>query len=225
MELFSALSDPTRRGMLELLAHKGSLTASEIGAQFPISPPAVSQHLKVLREAGLVTMEKQAQQRILPSQPDRLQEMESWLHDLRELWNERFDAWIGFYWLKEGKTMENQYNHKLTIREETREIILEREFDAPPPWSTGPIPPPTCWRSGGAGTATGPKSINWTCTRWKMALCAAQRSGRRIQLQWRLQRGRAQPKTGLHFRIRGHARSHLCRKPYASKRWRASVPA
>jgi DNA-binding transcriptional ArsR family regulator len=92
MDTFSALSDPTRRSILEMLAKEGRLSASEIGAQFPISPPAVSQHLKVLRQANLVMVEKQAQQRIYRINPDAMLELEDWARQLRELWGRRFDA-------------------------------------------------------------------------------------------------------------------------------------
>src|SRR5205085_12537252 len=61
MDMFMALADPTRRRILELLATNGELSATALYEQFPVSPQAVSQHLKVLREAHLVEMEKRAQ--------------------------------------------------------------------------------------------------------------------------------------------------------------------
>ena len=64
MDLFSALADPTRRSILELLAKKGPLPATAICERFQVSPQAISQHLKVLREAHLVQMEKRAQKRL-----------------------------------------------------------------------------------------------------------------------------------------------------------------
>ena len=67
MDMFVALSDPTRRNILELLATRGELSATAIYEQFPVSPQAVSQHLKVLREAHLVEMEKRAQKRCTAS--------------------------------------------------------------------------------------------------------------------------------------------------------------
>ncbi len=62
MDMFVALADPTRRNILELLANSGELPATAIYQNFPMRPQAVSQHLKVLREANLVEMEKRAQQ-------------------------------------------------------------------------------------------------------------------------------------------------------------------
>jgi DNA-binding transcriptional ArsR family regulator len=92
MDAFTALADPTRRTIVELLASRGRLPASEIAGRFPVSAPAISQHLKVLREAGLVRVEKQAQQRIYRINRATMLEMEQWIRQVRELWDERFDA-------------------------------------------------------------------------------------------------------------------------------------
>jgi len=88
---FSALGDPTRRKILEMLAARGELSAGEIYAKFPISHPAISQHLKVLRQAGLVEVEKRAQQRLYRINPEALAEMEGWLQQTTKLWTERFE--------------------------------------------------------------------------------------------------------------------------------------
>jgi DNA-binding transcriptional ArsR family regulator len=92
MDTFTALADPTRRQILELLARDGPISATEIVGHFRISPPAISQHLKVLREARLVHMDKRAQQRIYRINPDALLELEQWATRLAQLWNQRYDA-------------------------------------------------------------------------------------------------------------------------------------
>ena len=92
MDIFYALAEPTRRKILELLASKGQLSATEIYDNFAVSPPAISQHLKVLREAKLVMMEKRAQQRIYRVNPETMLELEDWAKQLAQLWNQRFDA-------------------------------------------------------------------------------------------------------------------------------------
>lgn len=92
MDKFSALSDPTRRSILEMLAREGQLASTEISDRFPISAPAISQHLRVMREAKLVRVEKRAQQRIYMLNPETILELEGWARQLRQLWNERFDA-------------------------------------------------------------------------------------------------------------------------------------
>lgn len=92
MDKYSALADPTRRRIIELLAQHGELPATQISDQFPISAPAISQHLKVLLEAELVRVEKQAQQRIYRINPGAMQELEEWASRVRRLWNHRFDV-------------------------------------------------------------------------------------------------------------------------------------
>lgn len=92
MDKFSALGDPNRRRIVELLAHQGPLTASEISQEFSVSPSAISQHLKILRDAKLILMKKQAQKRIYAINPEAIQEMEGWAKRLTRIWEQRFDA-------------------------------------------------------------------------------------------------------------------------------------
>jgi DNA-binding transcriptional ArsR family regulator len=92
MDVFAALADPTRRKIIELLAADGQLPAAEIAGHFSVSAPAVSQHLKALQQAGLVSVEKRAQQRIYRLNPQAMLELEDWARRLRNLWDQRFDA-------------------------------------------------------------------------------------------------------------------------------------
>ena len=93
MDMFVALADPTRRSILELLAGSGELSATAIYEHFPaVSPQAVSQHLKVLREANLVEMEKRAQKRMYRLNPQALSQFEAWVQQTRYRWEERFSA-------------------------------------------------------------------------------------------------------------------------------------
>lgn len=92
MDTFQALADPTRRHIIEMLASRGKMSATEIFEKFPISPPAVSQHLQVLRAADVVTMQKHAQKHIYEINTQSLQEIVIWIGKMKRLWNERFDA-------------------------------------------------------------------------------------------------------------------------------------
>jgi DNA-binding transcriptional ArsR family regulator len=89
MDIFTALAEPTRRSIIELLAEKGELSATEISDKFDSSPPAISQHLKVLREAKLVCMEKRSRQRIYQIDPSAMNEVEQWAKHTTELWERR----------------------------------------------------------------------------------------------------------------------------------------
>ena len=92
MDIFSALAEPTRRSIIEMLAKHGQLSATEISERFEVSPSAISQHLKVLREAKLVRMEKRAQQRLYSINQEGMQALEDWTRQLNKLWNQRLDA-------------------------------------------------------------------------------------------------------------------------------------
>jgi DNA-binding transcriptional ArsR family regulator len=92
MDMYVALADPTRRHILELLATNGELSATAIYEQFPVSPQAISQHLKVLREAHLVEMEKRAQKHVYRLNPQTLSQFEAWVQQMQQRWSERFDT-------------------------------------------------------------------------------------------------------------------------------------
>jgi DNA-binding transcriptional ArsR family regulator len=86
-----AIADPTRRRIVELLAARDR-TAGELVGEFDVSASAISQHLKVLREAGLVTVRAEGQSRVQALNPDGLGELEAWLENTRSVWSRRLDA-------------------------------------------------------------------------------------------------------------------------------------
>jgi DNA-binding transcriptional ArsR family regulator len=89
--VFAALADPTRRRLLELLA-AGERSAGELAAEFDVSRPAVSRHLRVLREAGLVRARGEGQRRLYSVDPRPLDEVDDWLAHWRGFWAQRLDA-------------------------------------------------------------------------------------------------------------------------------------
>lgn len=91
MDRFAALAEPNRRRILKLIAANGEMSSTDISNQFDISAPAVSQHLKVLREAELLKMEKRANQRIYSINPKGVDELWEWLNEMRKFWNAGFD--------------------------------------------------------------------------------------------------------------------------------------
>src|SRR5579863_8620554 len=86
-----ALADQSRRIMLETLI-SGPATAGELAALLPIARPGVSRHLRVLREAGLVEVRQEAQQRVYSLRPEPLAEVDAWLGQYRALWEQRLTA-------------------------------------------------------------------------------------------------------------------------------------
>jgi DNA-binding transcriptional ArsR family regulator len=88
---FAALADPTRAEILDVIARRPR-TVNEIVARFDVSQPAISRHLRVLREAGLVSVVPKGQQRVYRLEPKPLQELDTWLSRYRRFWADRLDA-------------------------------------------------------------------------------------------------------------------------------------
>jgi DNA-binding transcriptional ArsR family regulator len=91
MEVFAALADPTRRQILELLV-SGERSAGEIAREFTMTQPAISQHLRTLRDAGLVRVRTDAQRRIYSLDARGLAEIDAWVSRYRAFWSNHLDA-------------------------------------------------------------------------------------------------------------------------------------
>jgi len=91
VEALAAVADPTRRELLRLLVD-GERSAGELAAGFPVSRPAISRHLRVLREAGLVRARTEGKRRLYALDPRPLRELDDWLEPYRDLWAHRLDA-------------------------------------------------------------------------------------------------------------------------------------
>ncbi len=89
--VLQALADPSRRTVLGILREHPA-SAGELARALPIARPGVSRHLRVLREAGLVEVRQEAQQRIYSLRPEALTEVDDWLEDYRALWQNRLGA-------------------------------------------------------------------------------------------------------------------------------------
>jgi DNA-binding transcriptional ArsR family regulator len=87
---FAALSDPTRRAILARLAN-GEAAVTELAEPFAVSLPAISRHLRVLHQAGLIERRVDAQRRVCRLQPERLREAADWIELYRRFWESRFD--------------------------------------------------------------------------------------------------------------------------------------
>ncbi|MCW9707273.1 ArsR/SmtB family transcription factor [Fodinibius salsisoli] len=88
-DVFQAIADPTRREILCLIA-KEPLNLNSIAENFDMSRPAISQHIKVLDESGLVAMRKKGRQRFCHIRPQKMKEVDRWLEQFRQLWEDRF---------------------------------------------------------------------------------------------------------------------------------------
>ncbi len=86
--VFGAIADSTRRDILDLLRRR-DLTAGELAERFPVSRPAISRHLRILRQAGLVRETRQAQLRIYSLEPQPLAEVARWVARYQVFWGAR----------------------------------------------------------------------------------------------------------------------------------------
>ena len=91
MNGLTALADPTRQQIVKMLA-AGALSSGDIARRFDMTPPAVSQHLKTLREAKLVKVRAEAQKRFYELDPEGVGEVADWVNDLRKFWSGKLDA-------------------------------------------------------------------------------------------------------------------------------------
>lgn len=89
-DVFQAIADPTRRDILSLIAQE-PLNLSSIAENFDVSRPAISQHIKILDESGLVVLRKKGRQRFCSIRPQKIKEVDEWLKQFRQLWEDRFN--------------------------------------------------------------------------------------------------------------------------------------
>jgi DNA-binding transcriptional ArsR family regulator len=91
MRSLDVLADPTRQQIVEMLA-TGSMSSGDIARRFDVSAPAISQHLRTLRDAKLVRVRAQAQKRFYELDPEGVGELANWIARIRSFWSEKLDA-------------------------------------------------------------------------------------------------------------------------------------
>jgi DNA-binding transcriptional ArsR family regulator len=90
-DVFQAIADPTRRGIIQLIAAQ-SLNLNSIAEKFDVSRPAISQHIKILSECGLIVIKKQGRERYCEAKLQKLDEVTVWAEQYRKLWADKFDV-------------------------------------------------------------------------------------------------------------------------------------
>src|SRR6266542_5890088 len=106
---FAALADPTRRSILSRLA-EGEATVNELAEPFAVSLPAISKHLKVLEQAGLIVRGREAQWRPCRIEAGRLKQVADWVENYRHHWEQSFDRLDDY--LREAKKKERKHGRK-----------------------------------------------------------------------------------------------------------------
>jgi DNA-binding transcriptional ArsR family regulator len=90
-DVFQAIADPTRRQIINLVAHK-NLNLNAVAEQFDVSRPAISKHIKILTECGLVVIKQQGRERYCEARLEKLSEVSDWVETYRQFWTQKLDA-------------------------------------------------------------------------------------------------------------------------------------
>lgn len=94
-DVFQAIADPTRRDIIGLLA-KDNLSVNTVAENFDISRPAISKHLKILTECGIIVIEKKGRERLCEIKPQTLIPLAEWIDQYRKLWEEKLDSFENY---------------------------------------------------------------------------------------------------------------------------------
>ena len=127
-DVFQAIADPTRREIIHMLA-KESLNLNAVSDRFDISRPAISKHIKILTECGLITIHQQGRERVCEAKLDSLNEVSTWVQQYRQFWEDKMDAlevYLATLQAKEKRktksdasaTLSNQISEKRKVKKE-----------------------------------------------------------------------------------------------------------
>ena len=90
-DVFQAIADPTRREIINMIAHK-SLNLNAVAEKFAVSRPAISKHIKILTECGLIVIKQQGRERYCEAKLDKLNEVSGWVEQYRKFWTAKLDS-------------------------------------------------------------------------------------------------------------------------------------
>jgi DNA-binding transcriptional ArsR family regulator len=90
-DVFQAIADPTRRAIINLIAHR-SMNLNAVAENFDVSRPAISKHIKILTECGLVVIKQQGRERFCEAKLKKLNEVSNWVEQYRKFWTDKLDA-------------------------------------------------------------------------------------------------------------------------------------
>jgi DNA-binding transcriptional ArsR family regulator len=113
-DVFQAIADPTRRDIIGLIAHR-SLNLNAVADNFDISRPAISKHIKILTECGLLTIKQQGRDRYCTANFKKLNEVSAWVDQYRQFWTEKLDA-LGDFLEKDMQEANKISNNKNSIK-------------------------------------------------------------------------------------------------------------
>lgn len=106
-DVFQAIADPVRRDIIELLANK-TLSVNAVAEKFDVSRPAISKHLKILKECGIIEINQQGRERFCQIQPKNLIPAFLWIEQYQKLWEDRLDSFEEYLMELQTKNKENE---------------------------------------------------------------------------------------------------------------------
>ena len=109
-DVFQAIADPTRRAIISLVAHQ-ALNLNAVAENFDVSRPAISKHIKILTECGLIIVKQQGRERYCEANLKSLGEVSEWVEQYRTFWNNRLDA-LGDFLKKDAGSAANKRSSK-----------------------------------------------------------------------------------------------------------------
>jgi DNA-binding transcriptional ArsR family regulator len=112
-DVFQAIADPTRREIIQLIARQ-NLNLNGVAENFKMSRPAISKHIKILTECGLISINQQGRERYCEARLEKLNEVSDWVEQYKKFWNERLDALESY--LDALKKEDKQKNKRRTIK-------------------------------------------------------------------------------------------------------------
>ena len=101
-DVFQAIADPTRRAIINMIANQ-SLSLNAVAENFDVSRPAISKHIKILTECGLVVIKQQGRERFCEARLTKLNEVSDWIEQHRKFWNTKLDALDNYLTAAQGK--------------------------------------------------------------------------------------------------------------------------
>ena len=118
-DVFQAIADPTRRKILNVLAHE-SLNLNSVAEKFHASRPAISKHIKILTECGLIAIKQQGRERYCEAKLQKLNEISEWVEQYKIFWTKKLDALDSF--LSKEAASAKKANRKLTAKKSSKKI-------------------------------------------------------------------------------------------------------
>lgn len=112
-DVFQAIADPTRREIINVIAHQ-RLNLNSVAERFEVSRPAISKHIRILTECGLVVIKQEGRERYCEAKLEKLNEVSDWVEQYRKLWTERFDSLEKY--LEEIQTKKKSHGRKKSKR-------------------------------------------------------------------------------------------------------------